>query len=234
MSESNDYLRRPIFPALKSLVKTGAEAERKRDSRAWPCTVLEARDGLEVKVSFTVDTVHTLAPMWLPVFGPPYIRYPLQPGDTGLAIPSDVTLGSITAFGPSTQPREVKLEQLTNLVFLAVQRRSDVTMVNQQQLELYGPEGVLIHDTQFGSLIRLTPGEVVVERGLDTVTITGSGIEFVTPAFQVTSPAITLNGQVTCTANLTVGADMTASGKSYLAHVHSGVQNGPSNTGTLV
>jgi hypothetical protein len=111
---------------------------------------------------------------------------------------------------------------------------------------MYGPNGVVLRDTQSNSIITLTPGGVVIS-GKNTVQIvTGSSqINMTASKIDITSPLIALNGVIQLNGPITQGTssqgtgaqligplnvtnDVIAQGKSLATHDHdvSGVQSG--------
>jgi hypothetical protein len=53
-----------------------------------------------VTVAFELhDTPYVFPNVTIPLFGPQYIRYPMQPGDKGIVIPADTYLGGVSGQG---------------------------------------------------------------------------------------------------------------------------------------
>jgi len=60
--------------------------------KVLPASVV-ARSGNMITVSFLLrDIPYVIPQVTIPLFGPQYVRYPMQPGDRGIVIPSDTYL----------------------------------------------------------------------------------------------------------------------------------------------
>ena len=60
--------------------------------------IVKSIDGSIVTINFQVSDL-TLQPVEMPVFGPEYIRYPIQAGDKGVALPASIYIGGVTGLG---------------------------------------------------------------------------------------------------------------------------------------
>lgn len=64
-----------------------------------PATVVR-QSGKMITVSFSLTNIpFTLPQVTIPLFGPEYVRYPMQPGDRGIVIPADTYIGGMSGFG---------------------------------------------------------------------------------------------------------------------------------------
>lgn len=98
-------------PLQKSLIR--GEAARAQDALAslgqsLPCTVVTVVSPWIVTINFEVQTGQpwTLPQMTVPVLAPPYVAYPIQPGDAGVALAASARLGGLSGLGtgaPSLQ-----------------------------------------------------------------------------------------------------------------------------------
>ncbi|MCV5580282.1 hypothetical protein OFO05_33300, partial [Escherichia coli] len=73
-----------------------------------------------ITVSFSLTNIpFTLPQVTIPLFGPEYVRYPMQPGDRGIVIPADTYIGGMSGLGGGvadlTQPMN-----LSALVYLPI------------------------------------------------------------------------------------------------------------------
>jgi len=102
-----------------------------------------------------------------------------------------------------------------------------------------------ITESNVGNLTAAVGGHIAVTAG-GTASVTSTGnMTLAAPQITLNAPAIVLNGALTqgmggnagaCTmlGPVTVTNDVTAGGKSLIHHIHSNVQNGPSNSGQPV
>jgi hypothetical protein len=128
--------------------------------KTLPASVV-ARSGNMVTVSFLLrDIPYTLPQVTIPLFGPQYIRYPMQPGDRGIVIPADTYLGGASGLGGGTADLTPPAN-LSALVFLPISH-TEWESVDGQVLTLYGPEGVTIRDAGSKTTFLLTPQSITI------------------------------------------------------------------------
>ncbi|WP_230463907.1 phage baseplate protein [Burkholderia cenocepacia] len=256
MTTDFDYIRRPLQSSLTRTAETAADQKEWSQSKAWP-VVVESVEGSIVTVRLDVTSSWLLPPIRMPLFGPEYIRYPIKKGDAGLAVPSDVSLGRVSALGASTPPTIDQPPNLSAHVFLPCGNARWTPPIDPNSVELYGPNGVIIHDTASNSTIRLTPQGITITTGGVTAQL-GSGKVSITAdsTIALTAPQIALNGTLTATDTsggtatinapvqvnntLNTSGTITApeaviNGVTQSTHKHSGIQpgggtsNGPQN-----
>lgn len=131
-SSMNRFAERKVEDALQ---KAG---------KVLPASVVK-QDGNMITVAFELrDIPYVLPQVTVPLFGPQYIRYPMQPGDKGIVIPADTYLGGVSGQGGGiadlTPPAN-----LSALVFLPISN-TEWEPVDGQVVTIYGPEGVTIRD----------------------------------------------------------------------------------------
>lgn len=128
--------------------------------KVLPASVVK-RDGNMITVSFLLsDIPYTLPQITLPLFGPEYIRYPMQPGDKGIVIPADTYLGGVSGLGGGiaslTSPAN-----LSALSFLPLSN-TEWEAADDQVLTMYGPEGVTLRDAGSSTTFLLTPKSITI------------------------------------------------------------------------
>ena len=96
----------PTAPSLNDIAAGRSTDRVFRQGRAWPCSVT-AVSGPIVTVKFEVTGPWTLPTVTIPIAEPQYLRFPIQVGDTGLAVPGDCYIGNITGLG-TTKPKTPK------------------------------------------------------------------------------------------------------------------------------
>lgn len=128
--------------------------------KVLPVTVI-SQSGKMVTVSFNLTNIpYTLPQVTIPIFGPQYIRYPMQPGDRGIVIPADTYLGGVSGQGGGTADLTPPAN-LSALVFLPISN-TEWDSVDGQVLTLYGPEGVTIRDAGSNTTFLLTPEIITI------------------------------------------------------------------------
>ena len=104
--------------------------------KVLPATVVR-QSGKMITVSFSLTNIpFTLPQVTIPLFGPQYVRYPMQPGDRGIVIPADTYIGGMSGLGGGvadlTQPTN-----LSALVYLPISN-TEWQDVDGQVVTVYG------------------------------------------------------------------------------------------------
>lgn len=143
----NQFTERKILDALQV---TG---------RALPCSVVSV-DGAIITVQFEVTGPFTLPQVSIPLFGPEYVRYPIRPGDQGVAFAADARLGGVSGLSAGV----TDLAQPANLGSLVFFPIGNATWgaVDPQSVTIYGPNGVVLRDTGSHTVMTLTPSGISV------------------------------------------------------------------------
>ncbi|MBC4082310.1 hypothetical protein H8M88_01215 [Klebsiella pneumoniae] len=143
--------------------------------KVLPATVV-SQSGKMVTVSFSLtNTPFTLPQVTIPLFGPEYVRYPMQPGDRGIVIPADTYIGGMSGLGGGvadlTQPTN-----LSALVYLPISN-TEWQDVDGQVVTVYGPEGVTLRDSGSNTTFLLKPDSIAISTP-DSFTVTVGGTVF--------------------------------------------------------
>lgn len=155
--------------------------------KVLPATVV-SRSGKMVTVSFSLTNIpFTLSQVTIPLFGPEYIRYPMQPGDKGIVIPADAYIGGMSGQGGGTADL-TQPPNLSALTYLPISN-TEWEEVDGEVLTMYGPEGVTIRDKASNSTFLLTPQSVAIATP-DSFTVTVGGT-----VFSLTDSGWSLSGQ---------------------------------------
>ena len=132
--------------------------------KALPCHVTGfPKAGVPiVTVAFDLTNVpYTLPNITCPLFGPEYIRYPIQVGCKGVAFPADAYLGGVSGLGGGTADLSL-IGNLTALVFFPIGNSGWAASEDPNSLVLYGPNGVIIRDANKKTTITLTTNGLVI------------------------------------------------------------------------
>lgn len=199
----------PFVRTLPRLAERKAVEEIEKRGYALPGHV-SSIDGSIVTVDF--DVTGTLLPqVTMPVFGPEYIRYPIQVGDKGVAFPATLYIGGVSGLGQSaTAAFGVLQGNLSSLVWFPC-GNSNWSAVDADAVTIYGPNGVVFRDTNSGTVATLTPTGLDVTSDSGTLTFSAGGV-----TVTIDSTGVTIDGIL------------------FETHTHSGVTSGGDDTGPPV
>lgn len=134
----------PALQSLNRIAYKGAANSTSILGKTLPCSVTKVQGSI-VTVKFEVNAApFTLPPATMPVFGPEYIRYPIQIGCKGMAIAANAYLGGMSGLGAGVATL-AEPPNLSALVFLPF-GNVDFSAVDGNALVLYGPDGAVIRD----------------------------------------------------------------------------------------
>ncbi|QXY99488.1 hypothetical protein [Enterobacter hormaechei] len=194
-----------------------------------PASIVEQK-GKMVTVSFELtDTPYVFPQVTIPLFGPQYIRYPMQPGDKGIVIPADTYLGGVSGQGGGiadlTPPAN-----LSALVFLPISN-TEWENVDGNVVTIYGPEGVTIRDQGSNTTFLLTPDSVTIAAvDLFKVTVGSTVLTLTQGMWSITGEAGNLQDSTASTSPEIMHTGWAALVSWLNNHQHSN-GNGGANTG---
>lgn len=163
MAASN-VQKTPLAASLNQLGIRSAETRIQRLPQCLPCSVVSV-SGSIVTVKFEVSSgVMTLPQVQMPLFGPEYIRYPMQVGDKGFAIASDAYLGQMSGLGTGTADLSEQ-PNLSTLSFMPIGNMNFSATDDANKVVIYGPNGTILRDKGSHAVINIDQG--------GTITITG-------------------------------------------------------------
>ncbi len=222
---SDNSLKKPLYSTLSQATQTKISDATQLEGKALPCHVVSV-DGAIITVAFDVQSIFTLPKVSMPLFGPEYIRYPIQPGVKGMAVPADARLGYTSGRGGGI-PDLSQPSNLGALAFLPL-GSTEWESVDPNAVTVYGPNGVVLRDSGSGATFVLTPTSIAV-MAPDSCTITSGGSQM-----QLTPSGWSMSGPI---GNLQDGGAHTSpsimnaawsSMVTYLnAHTHSSSGTGP-------
>lgn len=174
-SSMNRFTERKIENALQ------------KSGKVLPASVVK-QTGNMITVSFELrDIPYVLPKVTIPLFGPQYIRYPMQPGDKGIVIPADTYIGGVSGQGGGTADMTPPAN-LSALVFLPISN-TEWQGVDGQVVTVYGPEGVTLRDSGSNTTFLLKPDSIAISTP-DSFTVTVGGT-----VFSLTGSKWSLSGQ---------------------------------------
>lgn len=191
-------------------------------------------------------------PVMFPRGGGVTLTFPVKAGDECLVIFADRCIDFWWQNGGVQEPVDFRMHGLSD-GFAIVGPQSQVTKISNistgtAQLRTDDGAAYVELDPQNHDLNLVTPGKLNARIGNDVkLTAAGRLNAIIQGETMITSPSITLNGNVTINGNLTQGMgsaggtatmngpvnvtrDVTAGGKSVMTHTHGGVQNGGGST----
>lgn len=189
-----------------------------------------SQEGKMVTVAFELhDTPYVFPQVTIPLFGPQYIRYPMQPGDKGVVIPADTYLGGVSGQGGGiadlTPPAN-----LSALVFLPVSN-TEWDSVDGNVVTIYGPEGVTIRDSGSSTTFLLTPESITIAAvDMFKVTVGSTVLTLTQGMWSITGVAGKIQDSTASTSPAIMHAGWAALVSWCNGHVHTN-GNGGSNTG---
>lgn len=187
----SQHLKKPLFQTLGQTIQSRIADAAQLDGKALPCRVL-AVTGAFVTVAFELVTDFTLPLVTLPIATSRYIRAPIQPGDTGLAIPADALLGGVTGESGVTATL-MKPANLGALVFLPLGNVA-FTMTDPLSVELAGPNGVILRNTAGTESVTISALGVSIESATAISITCGTQSITLTPAAINITGALFVNG----------------------------------------
>lgn len=174
-SSMNRFTERKIENALQ------------KSGKVLPASVVK-QTGNMITVSFELrDIPYVLPQVTIPLFGPQYIRYPMQPGDKGIVIPADTYIGGVSGQGGGIADMTPPAN-LSALVFLPISN-TEWQDVDGQVVTVYGPEGVTLRDSGSNTTFLLKPDSIAISTP-DSFTVTVGGT-----VFSLTGSKWSLSGQ---------------------------------------
>ena len=131
----------PFAQSLQKIAQAKANDAIQTKGKNLPCTVTEIISPGIVRVSFAVNaSPATLPQVIMPVGKPPYIQYPIQVGDAGVAISADVRLGNLTGLGGGEPSLQDAVGNLAAMTFFWLGKKSEV-FIDAQGTTLIEPTG---------------------------------------------------------------------------------------------
>lgn len=162
-SSMNRFTERKIENALQ------------KSGKVLPASVVK-QTGNMITVSFELrDIPYVLPQVTIPLFGPQYIRYPMQPGDKGIVIPADTYIGGVSGQGGGIADMTPPAN-LSALVFLPISN-TEWQGVDGQVVTVYGPDGVTLRDSGSNTTFLLKPDSIAISTP-DSFTVTVGGTVF--------------------------------------------------------
>lgn len=214
--------------SLNSFAQNKIDDAAQVAGRPLPAVVV-AQSGKMVTVSVSINSGFTIPELTVPIFGPEYIRYPMQPGDKGMLLNMGIYIGGMSGLGGGVADLTVP-QNLSALVYLPISN-TQWADVDPNVITVYGPEGVTIRDAGSNTTFLLTPDAITIAAPNQfTVTVGGTVLNLTATGWSLSG----INGELTDGGGTTSPAVMGAAWSALKAwansHVHTN-GGGGSNTG---
>ena len=170
---SDNALKTPLYESLNRFAEAKIADAIEILGKGLPCSVVSV-SGSIITVKFEIVSGFTLPQVSIPLFGPEYIRYPIQAGCKGVVLPMSADIAAICGLSSGTSD----LSQPANLSALVFMPVANVgwSSVDGNVLTLYGPNGVTMRDTSNSASIEITTSGITLTFGSKVVTLNSSGL----------------------------------------------------------
>jgi hypothetical protein len=165
----------PLQTSLNRLSAGASQNAIQRTGKTYPCSVVKVAGSI-VTVKFEIiDPNITLPPATMPVFGPEYIRYPLQVGCKGMAIAADAFIGQMSGLGTGVATLAPQ-PNLSALMFMPI-GNTGFQPADPNTLVLYGNTAAKVQDSVAGNAtISLTATAITLACGGHSIVINNTGV----------------------------------------------------------
>lgn len=198
--------------------------------KVLPAEIVKRTENMVIVQVLLRDVPYTIPHLTVPLFGPEYIRYPLQPGDKGILIPADTYLGGISGLGGGTADLTPPAN-LSALTFLPISN-TEWESVDPNVLTMYGPEGVTLRDSGSKTTFLLTPTSITIATPEQfKVTVGGTAFTLTGNSWALTGQSGTIQDSDASTSPSIMHTGWQSLLEWANSHKHSN-GNGGSDTGT--
>jgi len=122
-------------------------------TKSVPATIVKLeKNNTIATVKFEIDSQFTLPQVKMPVYGPEYVRWPLQEGCKGYVVPSDLAIGAMSGLGKGTATMTPQFNLAAGVFFPMGNKEFDDTD-DPQKVVLYGPDGVILRNKDKDSVV---------------------------------------------------------------------------------
>jgi hypothetical protein len=161
MTSANNAQKLPLARSLNMLAHRRAMDVISRLGQALPCSVTAVQGSL-VTVKCEVSGPYTIPALTVPKAESQWLRTPTQVGDKGVVIPTDSLLNAVSGQGGNAPNVTSLVANLSALVFLPVSSKSFSASEDPNAVLIYGPDGVILRDSNSVCKLVLTPSGIVI------------------------------------------------------------------------
>jgi len=152
--------------SLNRLAQKKAVEAIQQMGKALPCSVaaIPVAGVPIVTVKFEIESApFTIPQVTVPLFGPEWIRYPIAVGTKGVVFPADAYLGGMSGLGDGVAQLNQMPGNLSALVFFPIANKNWTASESPNSLVLYGPDGVIIRNTEKTVTLTISAGSIVAK-----------------------------------------------------------------------
>lgn len=201
--------------------------------KALPATV-KAVAGSIVTVTFQVTGYPQIPAATMPAAGSAYFRAPIQVGDKGVVLPSDVSIGAASGLGAGQPNVSSIYGNLSSLVWLPIGNAGWAAADDPNAACIYGPDGAILASIDKSVIVRFTKAAVSITPAAG-VPIQLNGDVQVSGALQIAGAIEAVGGGVYAGDLKTSGNVIAGVGGAdqvgLTTHKHGGVQTGGGQSG---
>jgi len=195
---ASNVQKTPIARTLNQFTERKAKGIIALTGQSLPASVVSVVSSGIVNIKFELTNIpYTLPNLTCPLFGPEFIRYPIQPGCKGFVVPADAYLGGVSGLGGGTADLAQRAN-LTSLVFFQIGNKNWSPADDPNKTVIYGPDGVIIRDLNKTNVLDVNSTEVtlVLKEGSFVVTLP-SGLPMIVNGNLQVNGALALSGLIT-------------------------------------
>lgn len=214
----NDGQKSPLARSLEQFANRKVAGALAQLGQNLPASAVSISGGIvtvKFEIANTPNSPYTLPNINVPIVGSEYVRLPIQPGCPGMVMTADAYLGGMSGLGGGVADLAPR-GNLSMLVWTPIGNTAWAAVIDANALELYGPDGVILHNVAKSAILKVTTAESSwTPAGGNPVTINGN---------LVVTGNVTVNGTV-------IAGDGGADQVGLQTHTHPG-NNQPPTPGT--
>lgn len=188
--------------------------------KSVPASIVDVDEtGTIVSVKVEMQGI-TIPPFKVAVYGPQWLRWPLQKGDKGVLLSADFYLGGMNGLG-SGVATAIQQPNLSTGVFFPIGNAKFPPTEDPQKAVLYGPDGVILRDTNKEIIVTISPelGLSIIWHGQTLMRFDSEGVHI-----RYQGKGIDITSAGTFIDNISV---------PFPVHTHTGVQPGSGDTSVV-
>ena len=214
----NDGQKSPLARSLEQFANRKVAGALAQLGQNLPASAVSISGGIvtvKFEIANTPNSPYTLPNINVPIVGSEYVRLPIQPGCPGMVMTADAYLGGMSGLGGGVADLAPR-GNLSMLVWTPIGNTAWAAVIDANALELYGPDGVILHNVAKSAILKVTTAESSwTPAGGNPVTINGN---------LLVTGNVTVNGTV-------IAGDGGADQVGLQTHTHPG-NNQPPTPGT--
>lgn len=151
----------PIARSLEAFGHRKVQGALSQLGQTLPASVVSRSGGfvtVKFEIAQTPNSPFSLPSIKVPMVGSEYVRLPIQAGALGMVMAADTYLGGVTGLGGGTADLSSHAN-LSCLVWTPLANTAWAPAIDDDALELYGPNGVILHNNAKTAILKVTSAE---------------------------------------------------------------------------